>query len=83
MMACWEIHVIATKLPGVMKEFGEGHGVIYVDKPEDVLKKGIELIENGTLKEQGLKARRFVEKRSWDSITDEFEKVLEDIIQGK
>ena len=26
--------VITTKLPGVMKEFGEDHGVIYVDKME-------------------------------------------------
>ena len=71
--------VIVTKLSGIMKEFGEGHGVIYVDKSEDVLKKAIELIENETLKEQGLKARRFVEKNSWDNITDEFERVLEDV----
>jgi glycosyltransferase involved in cell wall biosynthesis len=82
MMACWEIHVIATKLPGAMKEFGEGHGVIYVDKPEDVLKKGIELIENGTLKEQGLKARRFVEKYSWNDVVDEFEGLLEEIVDS-
>ena len=81
-MACWEIPVIATKLPGVMKEFGDGHGVIYVDKPEDVLKKGIELIENGTLKEQGLKARRFVEKHSWNDVVDEFEGLLEEIVDS-
>jgi glycosyltransferase involved in cell wall biosynthesis len=37
--------VITTKLLGIMKEFGEGHGVIYVDKTEDVLKKAIELID--------------------------------------
>ncbi|MCK4733720.1 MAG: glycosyltransferase, partial [Methanophagales archaeon] len=29
--------VITTKLPGVMTEFGEDHGVIYVDNPEDAL----------------------------------------------
>jgi glycosyltransferase involved in cell wall biosynthesis len=73
--------IIATKLPGVMKEFGNGHGVIYVDKTEDVLKKAIELIENESVVEEGRKARRFVEKNSWDDITDEFEMVLEEIIK--
>jgi len=73
--------VITTKLPGVMKEFGEDHGVIYLDKPEDVLKKAIDLIDNGTLKEHGLKARKFVERCNWDDIVDEFEKVLEEVIK--
>ena len=59
-----------------MKEFGEGHGVIYVDKSEDVLKKAIELIENGMIKEPGLKARDFVEKYRWDDIVNDFEDIL-------
>ena len=80
-MACWEIPVIATKLPGVMKEFGEGHGVIYVDKPEDAFGKTIELIELGSVKEEGRKARKFVEEYSWDSIVDEFERILEEVIK--
>ena len=80
-MAC-EKPVITTRLPGVMREFGEDHGIIYVDKPEDALKKAIELIENGTVKEYGLKARRFVEKYNWDDIVDDFEGVLEEIIRG-
>ena len=70
--------VIATKLPGVMKEFGEVHGVIYVDKPEDVVKKAIELIENGTFKEHGSKAKGFVETYNWGDIVDEFESILEE-----
>jgi glycosyltransferase involved in cell wall biosynthesis len=70
--------VITTKLSGIMKEFGGDHGVIYVDKPEDVLKKAIELIENGYIEEEGRRARRFVEELSWDNITDEFERVLEE-----
>jgi glycosyltransferase involved in cell wall biosynthesis len=73
--------VITTKLPGVMKEFGEDHGVIYVDKPEDVLKKGIELIENGMLKEYGSKARGFVESYGWDDVVDEFEGILADALR--
>ena len=74
--------VITTKLLGVMMEFGEDHGVIYVDKPEDALKKAVELIEKGTFKEHGLKARRFVEKYSWEDIVAEFEGILEEDIQG-
>ena len=77
-MACGK-PVIATKLPGVVKEFGEGHGVIYVDRPEDVLNKAIELIENGTVKEEGLKARRFVKKYNWEDIVNDFEEVLEEL----
>ncbi len=72
--------VIATKLPGVMKEFGHNNGVLYVDKPEDTVKKAIELIENGCIEEEGRKARKFVEKYTWDNIVDEFERVLEEVV---
>ena len=75
--------VIATRLPGVMKEFGEGNGVVYVNRPEDVVAKAIELIQNGRVEELGVKARSFVEKNSWDTITDEFEKILEEAIKEK
>ena len=37
---------------------------------------------NGTVKEEGLKARGFVEKYNWDDIVDDFEEVLEEVIQG-
>jgi len=73
--------VIATSLPGIMKEFGKDNGVIYVDRPEDVLEKAVELIENGDIEKEGVKARKFVEKYSWDNITDEFERVLEEVIK--
>ena len=73
--------VITTKLPGVMKEFGEDHGVIYVDTPEDVLKKAIELIEKGYIEEEGRRASGFVEKYNWDDIVDDFERVLEEVIK--
>jgi len=75
--------VVSTRLPGVMKEFGEDNGVVYVSQPEDVIKKAIELIQGDSLKKLGAKARRFAERYSWDSITDEFEKILEEVIKGK
>ena len=75
--------VIATRLPGVMKEFGEDNGVVYVDRPEDVIGKAIELIQSGKIEKLGTKARHFVEKNSWDNITDEFERILEEAIKEK
>jgi glycosyltransferase involved in cell wall biosynthesis len=75
--------VITTKLSGIMKEFGGDYGVIYVDKTEDVLNKAIELIDNGTLKEYGLKARGFVEKYNWDDVVDDFEGILIGSIKNK
>jgi glycosyltransferase involved in cell wall biosynthesis len=75
--------VIATRLPGVMKEFGEDNGVVYVDNPEDAVAKATELIQSGKIEELGQKARSFVEKYSWQSITDEFEKILKRTIEEK
>ena len=71
--------VVATRLPGVMKEFGEDNGVIYVDKTEDALGKAVELMDYEMLKEYGLKARGFVESYNWDDIVNEFEGILEEL----
>lgn len=75
--------VISTRLPGVAKEFGEDNGVVYVNRPKDVLAKALELVQNGSVGTLGLKSRSFVEKNSWDIITDEFEKILEEVIKEK
>ena len=52
-----------------------------MDKPEDALKKAVELIENGSVEEEGRKARKFVEKYNWDDIVDDFEGILEEAIK--
>lgn len=75
--------VIVTRLPGLIKEFGESSGVVYVDKPEDVIDKAIDLLKQADIKELGLRARRFAEANSWDKITDEFEKIMEEAIREK
>ncbi len=64
--------IVATKLYGVMKEFGEENGIIYADKSENILSKSLEVIKNGCIKREGKKGRTFVEKYSWTSITNEF-----------
>lgn len=80
-MACGK-PVIATRLPGIVKEFGHDNGVIYVDGPVDVLRKAIELINNGDVKKHGIRAWEFVKKHSWEKITDEFEKILKEIVDS-
>ncbi len=73
--------VVATELPGIVKEFGHENGVVYVDNPTEAIYKAMDMMENGTIREQGLKARRFVERYSWDNIVDEFERALEEVIK--
>jgi glycosyltransferase involved in cell wall biosynthesis len=68
--------VIVTRLPGLVKEFGEDNGVLYVDKPEEVLKLAEELKESNRILSEGIKARKFVEPSSWDIVVGEFEKKL-------
>jgi len=68
--------VICTKLPGVMKEFGTENGMVFVDKPEDVISKAVELKSTNSLSDLGAMARRFAERNSWDKITDRFENIL-------
>jgi len=75
--------VISTRLSGIMKEFGEDNGVVYVDRPEDVVGKALEIVDSGNLKELGLKAREFVEGNTWEKITDEFEGILREAIDRR
>ena len=75
--------VISTKLSGVMREFGEGNGLVYVDQPADVIGKAKSLVKNGKIGKLGAKAREFVQKYSWNSITDKFERILEGVIKEK
>lgn len=75
--------VISTKLPGVMREFGENNGVFYIDKSADLIEKAIELSSKNDLSEIGIKARKFVERNSWENIIDEFEYNLQEVIKEK
>ena len=68
--------VIATSIYGIVKEFGDNNGVLYVDKPEEVVRNAIILVEYKGIIKEGLKARNFVEKLSWNSIVDSFEDIL-------
>ena len=77
-MACGK-PIISTRLPGIVKEFGYNNGILYVDQPTDVLEKVTELVNEGSFRDHGNKARKFVEKYSWKKITDDFEDILKDL----
>lgn len=70
--------VITTKLPGVMKEFGENNGVIYVDLPEDVIDTVLKLNDDDILK-NSLRAEKFIQRYNWNIIIPEFESLLSHI----
>jgi glycosyltransferase involved in cell wall biosynthesis len=75
--------VISTRLPGVLREFGDDNGVFYIDKPEDAIDKAIMLSSNANLGEIGVNARKFAEKNSWEKISNEFENILKEVIKEK
>jgi glycosyltransferase involved in cell wall biosynthesis len=72
--------VIATKLPGIYKEFGENHGIIYVDGANEVLEIVKNMSKNNIIRKEGIKGRKFVESNDWEIITDKFEKTLNDLL---
>ena len=73
--------VLATRLPGLVREFGEGHGVVYVDGPEQVVARALELAHEGQLPELGAQARAFVSGNDWQTIADTFESYLRGLVE--
>lgn len=68
--------VIATALPGIIKEFSDENGVLYVNGPFDVLNKAL----NIDIKTEGNNAREFAENNDWKKIVNKFETNLMDIV---
>ncbi len=76
--------VVSTRLPGVIAEFGNDHGVVYAESPEGVIAKIIELIDKRVdLRAEGLKARNFVSPFTWQRIVGEFASRLEELIRER
>ncbi len=70
--------VVSTRLPGIMKEFGEDNGVFYVENPEQTLELATDLLEKA--KNEGRKGRKFAEKYDWKEIKKKFEIVLNNLL---
>lgn len=75
--------VIATALPGVMKEFGRENGVIYVENAGEVVQKAIEISHDGGLEHLGRVARHHVSRNDWTRITDEFEHMMKGALHAR
>ncbi len=75
--------IISTRLPGMVEEFGENNGIVYVDRPEEILEKAVAMVKQGTLSHLGARAREFVEGRSWDNATNMFENFLVEAVRNK
>ena len=73
--------VVSTRLSGIVKEFGEGNGVLYVDCPEDVIGKAYDLSLDSGIQSHQQAARRFVEDNDWETTTDTFENLLNEVRQ--
>ena len=71
--------VICTKLPGIMCEFGNENGVLYVESPEMILTTAYAIASDGSIKKHGRNARAFVRNLGWNSITDTFERTIKDV----
>jgi len=73
--------VICTRLPGIVREFGEDNGIVYVDSPEETVAKARQLIKDGIITPLGERARRFVQQYDWEPLTDRFVNILEEEIK--
>jgi glycosyltransferase involved in cell wall biosynthesis len=71
--------VISTPLHGVEKEFGKQNGVLYADTPQQVLEKAEQIVQTQMIFDQGMKARKCVERNDWDAITEDFELILREV----
>lgn len=75
--------IIATRLPGIIKEFGFDNGITYIDKPEDTLKTAEVLAKSINFHEHCVKSHNFIRSKDWIVISNEFEKYLETVIHAK
>ncbi len=70
--------VIATKLPGVIKEFGYNSGIMYVNRPEDVIDI-VMILSKEDIEKNRLMAEEFIRNYDWEIIVEEFKIMLSNI----
>lgn len=73
--------VIATRLPGLVSEFGEKNGLVYINNPEEVLEVVHERFKNKKdLEEVGNLGYNFVQENDWRTLAIKFESILENLV---
>jgi glycosyltransferase involved in cell wall biosynthesis len=70
--------VIATRLPGVMLEFGMSNGVRYVNTPNDVISHVVSLSDD-EIRSLSDEAKNFIQQYSWDTIVENFEVIVDQV----
>lgn len=75
--------VVATRLPGLEKEFGEDNGVIYTNGPNDAFETIVDLMESDEYSRHAREGLKFAERHDWTHLTDRFEEHLSGIVEGK
>ncbi len=80
---CMGKPIVSTNLGGVLAEFGRDNGIYYVEDPQQVAHKALEVINGGDLARLAPVIRSRVTDKSWDALTDTLEKMLLDMIREK
>jgi len=70
---------ICTKLRGIVEEFGYKNGIVYIDKPEDLLQMASDI--KPVCEKLGWQALNYVSERDWGIIVAKFEKLLEGLVK--
>ncbi|MDR0900073.1 MAG: glycosyltransferase [Methanobrevibacter sp.] len=74
--------VIATDLPGIAKEFGKDHGIVYINEAKEVLKTAKNIIDENSYSKIADSGRNYVKGNDWNKITDNFENTLFNLIDN-
>jgi len=76
--------VIATKLPGLVREFGSNSGLIYISTPEETVDVADSLAKSRRFYlAQQSNAVRIASTFNWTEITDRFERILQEELMKK
>lgn len=75
--------IISTRLPGVVTEFGDYSGITYVERPEDIPAKALEMTTTCNLEEIGARGQKCVSDDSWDDGVSQFEEILAGAIKKR
>jgi len=68
--------VIATRLPGLVKEFGENNGMHFIDNSSETVELAKKMFYSNKIISEGNKSKLFVNKLDWENITSNFEMEL-------
>jgi glycosyltransferase involved in cell wall biosynthesis len=71
--------VIATSLEGLIKEFGQNSGVVFIDSPHETLEKVEDILKSGKTSNLKIDAINYASKCDWKDILREFDLVLFDL----